>query len=362
MFNSDKFGYYTVGDFKTYSKYEACKLGNPSWHFNDEVYSSIDWKIDPNVKLDDLYKLRALQIREKYDHLVLFYSGGSDSHNILKTFLNNNIKLDEIASITEYDITKNKNTYQNAEIYNQVISDIKELPFEIKFRLIEIGQLALDIIKDDNFDYLNNVNFSISPVQVAKQVLRDKIDDWKKIIESGKKLVFIWGKERPFIDTYQNKRYCFFRDSIDDCVGPYVQKNHDKGWYDEFFYWTPDMPLLTVKMAHTLKNFLDNHNNEIFYKPYQSMFGFNNNINMWMRDETSKKLLYSNWNNTRFDLGKPLNYIFSIRDKWWKKLNSQENIIFNNIVNKYISTVDPHIPKNEIKKLSPCYSKKYWIE
>jgi len=46
--------------------------------------------------LDFLYALRARQLREKYDYLVLYFSGGADSTNILKTFIDNNIFLDEI--------------------------------------------------------------------------------------------------------------------------------------------------------------------------------------------------------------------------------------------------------------------------
>ena len=44
-----------------------------------------------------MYVERCNQLRDKYDYLVLHYSGGSDSHNILHTFLTNNIKLDEIS-------------------------------------------------------------------------------------------------------------------------------------------------------------------------------------------------------------------------------------------------------------------------
>ena len=152
---NDKFGFYTVGNLKTYSKYEAFQVGTPIWNFNDDVFSSIDWKINPSFELSKLYKIRAQQIRDKYDHIVLWYSGGSDSHNILRTFIDNDIKLDEVASITEYDITGNKDTYNNSEIYIQVLSDIKELlnTNKFKFRLVEIGKIALEILNDPKYNY-----------------------------------------------------------------------------------------------------------------------------------------------------------------------------------------------------------------
>ena len=88
----DKFGYYKVGDFKTYSKIEAIEISNklktPSqWYFNENVYSKINWLEEPSVDLWELYKQRARQIRENYDYVVLWYSGGSDSHNMLNAWI-----------------------------------------------------------------------------------------------------------------------------------------------------------------------------------------------------------------------------------------------------------------------------------
>ena len=61
VFNSpDKFGYYKIGDVKTYSKIEALEKEIASnqkstWHFNDEFFSNLNWKIEPNINLYDLY-------------------------------------------------------------------------------------------------------------------------------------------------------------------------------------------------------------------------------------------------------------------------------------------------------------------
>ena len=48
----DKFGFYQVGDFRTYSKFEAAeqqvKTGQKMrWNFNDTVYQSFDWTQEP---------------------------------------------------------------------------------------------------------------------------------------------------------------------------------------------------------------------------------------------------------------------------------------------------------------------------
>ena len=182
------------------------------------------------------------------------------------------------------------------------------------------------------------------------------------IIDSGKRLVFVWGKEKPFINTYNNKKYCIFRDNIDDCVGPYVQNKHNSGWFDELFYWTPDMPLLIIKMAHTLKTFIETCDDPIFYKRKLSVFGFNPNIQMWIKDETAKKLLYPHWSNTRFDLGKPTSFVYSERDHWLWSANNEETTKFNKNIIKYLNIANITSPKENILKLAPCYSKKYWLE
>ena len=72
----DKFGFYKVGDKSTYSKLEAIEWSkkdnkNFEWVFNDNVYSSIDWKIEPQKDLWSMYKERAIQIRNSYDYVVL---------------------------------------------------------------------------------------------------------------------------------------------------------------------------------------------------------------------------------------------------------------------------------------------------
>ena len=87
-------GYYKVGQEKFVSKIlaaiKATELKLPmTWHFHDDVFAKV--KPTGQISLKELYKERALQLREKYDYLILNYSGGSDSWTILNTFLENNI-------------------------------------------------------------------------------------------------------------------------------------------------------------------------------------------------------------------------------------------------------------------------------
>ena len=89
---------------------------HPHWDFNESVFSSYDWTVEPNESIADLYRQRAQQLRDKYDYIVLMFSGGADSTTVLRSFLDNDIKLDEAVSYMSYDATGNKDHFFNAEI------------------------------------------------------------------------------------------------------------------------------------------------------------------------------------------------------------------------------------------------------
>ena len=95
----DKRGFYQVGQKKFYSKALAIMESQqsgiyPEFNFNDQKFSTYNWGKEPEQSLQEIYRKRALQLREKYDYLVLSYSSGSDSTNILHSFLFNGIKID----------------------------------------------------------------------------------------------------------------------------------------------------------------------------------------------------------------------------------------------------------------------------
>ena len=97
----DDLGYYKVGEEKFYEKIPAMFRSQQlkqdmTWNFNDEVFSAIDWTREPTESLDELYAIRARQIREEYDYVLLFCSGGADSTNMFYAFTNNGLHVDEV--------------------------------------------------------------------------------------------------------------------------------------------------------------------------------------------------------------------------------------------------------------------------
>jgi hypothetical protein len=70
-------GFYTVGDKKFSNKLDAvlsAQLTNSKieWNFFDGVFNRVDWLTEPNISLDQFYKIRAEQIRNTYDYVIVF--------------------------------------------------------------------------------------------------------------------------------------------------------------------------------------------------------------------------------------------------------------------------------------------------
>lgn len=294
IFNPDKFGFYKIGDYRSYSLTETFehKIRNNmnakiTWHYNDDIFSSYDWTVEPKESLSELYIARCRQIRDAYDYVVLLYSGGSDSDNILNHWLQSDCKLDEIASIWSVEGSKDKNHFQEAEIDRVVfpkIQQLKDAGIEFNFRLIDRTKIVLEYLHRFKGDWLYNQNYFITPNAASNSIFREMIPEWKNIIASGKKLCLVWGAEKPVLTRtgYDHKYYTRFSDIIDGQVQPYVQNKYYDGWYDELFYWAPEMPEIVSKQCHILKdicartnsNSASNNMARIYLYPYWNIKTF----------------------------------------------------------------------------------------
>ena len=343
ILSADKFGYYTVGDLKTYSKLEAIEWQTrtgiwPEWNFNKHIFDSYNWHIEPTKSLWEMYKERAIQIRNEYDYIVLFYSGGSDSSNILSAWLEAGCKIDEIASMINLEgSSKRRDLYDNItdiadepfRLVRPKIKQLQEQGYKFKFREIDICQHTLDfidLVKDDYFYYMNH---SPSPNNIIKAIFRQNIPDYKKLIAEGKRLCFVWGTEKPSISTDANGWYFTFNDILDNCVNPFVQQRYNDGWYDELFYWSPDYPEIVIKQAHTVKNYITAIDTSSQYQTEKTKYGQNPVTKKYLKESVLKRIIYPKWQetdafnarayaaqNTLLREGFP-RLVYSPRDRWF---------------------------------------------
>jgi len=271
--DKNKFGYYTVGNVNTYRKLEAIEIGRKTnqpvrWNFNNEVFSSVDWSKEPEANLLELYRRRAQQIRDSYDYVVVMLSGGADSTAMLKSFLDNGIYPDEILSAHELNGAKDPNWYLTGEVINSAIPWVQkylDTGIPTRYRVVDTSEWQYNALnnltvgaRDDSYYNFNNVH---NLGMLGRFRFRENIEDYRKIIDSGRRLCLVWGEQKPRI-SYDRKRQCHkfsFREaSLDAYVGPIYQEVDQPGYFDELFFSSPNMPEIVIKQAYECLKYLRN--------------------------------------------------------------------------------------------------------
>jgi hypothetical protein len=336
---SNKFGYFKVGEkFCSYSQFEAqeyaAKTGKKvEWNFNEEFFSTIDWTVEPAESLKELYAERARQIRNKHDYLVLYLSGGSDSQNILATFLENNIYIDEILTYHAYEGIKDKfsTTGNMVEITLAAIPEakkyIEKFPTTIH-RIVDISQLIkdywIDNIKDLKYNFMYYNNYFITPYSIVATNLPTILSEYQRLADAGKNVGFIHGCDKPYIQLDQGKwSFSFHSESIGASVSN-LRLFEKTPFNDILFYWDPDAWKLIVKQAHVLRAHLYK-NHEIIKAALQGRFTkiddrfmstmhlFGNKIPM----SVIKNAIYPHWRDDIVNVGKQQPTLLGVRNKWW---------------------------------------------
>ena len=268
--NKDRFGYYRVGLKKYYNKtlasLESQKTGYTlDWIFNDDIYGAIDWTKPIEVPLTELYRIRAHQIRDTYDYVCLHFSGGADSSNILHSFIDNNIFLDEIVMFLPESDIKNLNNYDlsNRNSFAEIEFEAKRRLHEYrnkihpdtKIRQFDISSPTFELLKTDNWFEYNPPETSSAIISIGRQYSTFK--DFKKLSSSyeSKNIAHVIGTDKPLVYYDGVDYYCYFSDSNAYHVPPidYAQFRFLNNCFTEFFYWTPDLPEIVVKQAQEVK-------------------------------------------------------------------------------------------------------------
>ena len=194
------------------------KNHNVSFHFFDEVYTTLDWTKEPSEPLDKLYSERARQIREKYEYVALLFSGGCDSTNMLHTFLKNNIKVDEVISyypvqvIDRYksNFNKSDSSPENAmyEYLDSVVPTFEWLKIhhpEIKLTVIDTSEETVNVVKDEKINKIMLAGLTVHPQHSGLYLVYDHLRRVKK------KSVAVAGIDKPRL-FYEVPTLSLFKD------------------------------------------------------------------------------------------------------------------------------------------------------
>jgi hypothetical protein len=271
-------GYYTVNKKVFANKISAileAQLTNSEieWNYFDELFNKVDWLNEPLPSLDEMYKARALQIREKYDYVILRCSGGADSNNVLYTFLNNGIHIDEVVAEIPMSGLKNWEFNTSDKRHDNSPSEFKyaQLPLlhEIatKYPKVKITMLDMfeDMIAEGEGGIVNQCQDIIN-LYVRLQSKMERLPHVKDLAELGKKIAVVSGTDKPVLAVLPDGNvYTIIADqAVNVPAQPFniPYPNVDR----VLFYWTHEMPELLAKMSHVVAREIHKPENARIYQ------------------------------------------------------------------------------------------------
>jgi len=368
-----KLGFYTVGQHRFYSKplalIEATKTNQfPNWNFNDAIFGAADWLTESQCDLRELYRLRAQQLREKYDYIRLEFSGGGDSTTALYSFINNGIHIDEV--VFRYPKTGEKNV--NDDPFNckpeNTLSEAKYAAFPTLSWLetqspktkITIHDYSVDMLTSEyDESWVLRTKDYFQPGHAFKHASTGHIDH-KRLADQGKSICILYGVDKPKLCIKDKKWYAYFID---------IMANHSMGDFgdytnmtNEYFFWTPDLPELFVKQCHLVKNwFMLPQNKHMQFVCRWPNYSYTHRTTY---EHLIKPLIYPDYNQETFQTSKPTNSFYNEMDYWFYA-NFKETIQYSRWtagLQHLVSTIDPKYFNYEMKQavgfvgfLSPFY-------
>jgi len=245
--------YWTVGNKRFTNKWAtlayAKKMGlTPKFNFFDKSFGAYEWRVEPGESWRNLLIKRALQLRESYDYIRLFYSGGVDSQTMLEVFLQNRIHVDEILVYRGSAFSdKMDEEPADIEVKDVAIPFLKSIEKEIpntKITILENGASYLTKALDEKYFYEES---SFALRIWCERHLYKRAPELFSPFEKGLKHCDLRGGDKPKIFLENGKYYMAMWDS---------SRVWDIG--DQFlenFYLSPEMPEIHAKQCHIVKNY-----------------------------------------------------------------------------------------------------------
>lgn len=248
--------FFTVGKKSFLTDIEAIKYknsngGDVKFKFNYSFIENFNWKENPPKTIIEYQDLHCQIIKEKYDNIILMYSGGTDSHTILTALIRNNVR-----NVTLYEATNSEHKSIPMRL-NLVKSTFKYLE---KYKIIfqNLNYKLVSSALDDSDDLFTNDEKELDDVlsNVKPQKFIDiyhsgtfyrafSVKNDKHIFKTSKKTCVIWGFEKPRIKLH-NGYWSWYMKSSDILYGKMLI---DNDYDDIFFFMTDDVPEIQIKLA-----------------------------------------------------------------------------------------------------------------
>lgn len=364
---NEKLGYYTVGDKKFESKIHALihatKVDKPArWIFNNDEFEKANWVVEPKETLNDLYKRRAKQLRDRYDYLILCYSGGSDSNNILESFISQGLRIDEIVTNFIVDGTK--------AISNQNISSKQAENHNAEWDLLTKGRMQyihdnMPGVKISNFDMTKPILDHFKNHEDGSWIL--KCREWanpmstaryniihdlalRKRVDHLSNVGIMLGVDKPPLLIKDGRLFLQFTDTTAN-ITPMTEhiKAYDNSTV-EFFYWSPDSVDILRKQSHIVLQYLKVN------KQYQQVWDWKSRLKdnprykevRNIKESILRNVIYTTWNENWFQANKGTIGWTNVNDRWF--------------FDYFVGTVEHHAWQNGIKYMLDNINSKFILE
>lgn len=370
---NNKLGYYTVGADRFYIKPEALIAATktnqfPEWNFNRDIFDKYDWSTESEISIKELYRIRAQQLRDKYDYIRLEVSGGGDSATAAFSFILNSIHLDEVVfrypktgekNVTDDPFnTKPENTLSEWKYAAQpLLQWIAVHAPRTKITIHDYSQDMLNSNHDESWVFRTKDYFQ--PGHAFKHTV-DAVDSHKTTLDQGKSVCMLWGVDKPKVCIKDKKWYLYFMDVQANNANPEV------GQWDnitnEYFYWTPDLPELLCKQAHTIRKWFDlPANNHLQHLARWPNYSFAQRTTF---EHIIKPLLYPDYDPATFQTSKPTNSFYNEMDHWFYTNFKDTHVykVWQAGLAHLVDSIDPKYFNNELGRpvgfvsfISPFY-------
>ncbi len=205
----------------------------------DSRFENARWDIEPEQTIQELHRLRAEQIRQSYDYVVLYFSGGADSITVLNSFINNNIAIDEIVVYVNSNATHS--TAVNGSVALNYLKDIK---YRGRVTLFDINFFVLNkIVKTrawKTFESFSGLLHSFYRFRItfyeAHKFLRSR--------ERNGKVAHVFGGVFPKISKENDAMYSSIH------INSFMVSSTDP--HNIQFFTTGDLPELHIKHSYVL--------------------------------------------------------------------------------------------------------------
>lgn len=390
--NDSKRGYWSVNNKYFFNKHECMSYAssiqdtNIKFHYFDDFYKSLNWEVEPSESLKELYKRRAQSLRDKYDYIILAFSGGADSTNILNSFIDNGIHLDEV--ITVYPKTMmekyldkfdRSNTFHGNmafEYYEAALPTLKNLSIyhpEIIISDFDSTSLADEIVLSGKM--MDYTQYGFPPtVSLVSSYIR-MYTRVREVSDTGKRVCYLTGADKPRIAFSPTKKVfaTFFQDisfffgSIEDSVLSGFKPT------TESFYYNQDVPELQIKQCAIIKRVLqpifENNDQVTIAKNKLIQFTAPNGSQIVdVHGNFVKKLLYPDWDTSIFQAEKPPNpsrggpgYLFLHTDFFDKRFqdfaDSQITEYYQDLDNNVVLKDPKGLPREKFYTTDPIVLK-----